>query len=75
MDAFAELARIADEIRLAIDRHPLGQALAGLRRDLDLAFARVLDREEDDDRRDEFVAGYAALCRSLDDLERLAPGA
>jgi hypothetical protein len=71
MDPFAELARIADEIKCSIDEDRFMADVARLRRGLDLAFARVLDHEEDDAQRGDFLDGYRALSLSLDELERL----
>ena len=71
MDAFAELARIADEIKDAIDGEDFAARIGELRRMLDLAFARVLDHEEDPAQRDEFLDGFRSLTISLDELERL----
>ena len=71
MDPFAELARIADEIKQSIDDHRFMSDIARLRRGLDLAFAHVLDREEDAVQRLDFLDGYRALSLSLDELERL----
>jgi hypothetical protein len=71
MDAFAQLARAADQIRHSIDLGRFAESVTGLRRDLDLAFARVLDREDDPEQRTQFIDGYCALSLSLDELERL----
>jgi uncharacterized membrane protein YccC len=71
MDPFAELARIADEIKQSIDDDRFMSDIARLRRGLDLAFADVLDREEDAAQRLDFLDGYRALSLSLDELERL----
>jgi hypothetical protein len=71
MDPFAELARIADEIKQSIDDDRFMSDIARLRRGLDLAFAHVLDREEDAVQRLDFLDGYRALSLSLDELERL----
>jgi hypothetical protein len=71
MDPFAELARIADEIRRSIDADRFGYESSDLRRALDLAFAAVLDGDEDPAMRAEFLHGYRALSLSLDELERL----
>jgi hypothetical protein len=71
MDPFADLARIADEIKHSIDEDRFMSDIARLRRGLDLAFAAVLDREEDDGQRTDFLDGYRALSLSLDELERL----
>jgi hypothetical protein len=71
MDPFAELARIADEIKRSIDEDRFMSQIARLRRGLDLAFAAVLDREEDAGQRTDFLDGYRALSLSLDELERL----
>jgi hypothetical protein len=71
MDPFAELARIADQIKQSIDDDRFMSDIARLRRGLDLAFADVLDREEDAGQRLDFLDGYRALSLSLDELERL----
>jgi hypothetical protein len=71
MDSFAELARIADQIKDAIDGDDFAERIGGLRRALDLAFARVLDHERDPEQRDEFLDGFRSLTLSLDELERL----
>jgi hypothetical protein len=47
------------------------QDIARLRRGLDLAFAAVLDREQEEEQRAGFLDGYRALSLSLDELERL----
>ncbi len=69
-DPFLRLADLADAIRVSLDRDRTGTSLPPLRRDLDLAFAVVLDEEHDGDRRAEFVSGYRDLMQSLDALER-----
>ena len=71
MDPFAQLAHIADEIKRSIDDDRFMQDIARLRRGLDLAFAAVLDREQEDAERAGFLDGYRALSLSLDELERL----
>jgi hypothetical protein len=71
MDAFAELARIADQIKDAIDDDRFAESIGDLRRALDLAFAGVLDHEQDPGQRAEFLDGFRSLTLSLDELERL----
>jgi hypothetical protein len=69
-DPFLRLADVADAIRVSLDQDRSGTSLPPLRRDLDLAFAVVLDEEHDGDRRAEFLSGYCELMQSLDALER-----
>jgi hypothetical protein len=71
VDPFTQLARVADEIKRAIDSDDFAETIGDLRRRLDLAFACVLDAEEDPEQRSEFVAGFCTLTRSLDELEGL----
>src|SRR5262249_17738876 len=71
LDPFALRAQLADQIKRSIDEDRFMQDVVRLRRGLDLAFAAVLDREQEGPQRAGFLDGYRALTLSLDELERL----